>query len=107
MKYITKADAAEFSFTIKNCDGTDADLSTSTITFIMKKNKTDADADAVLTQDIVNPTSNIILFQFTSTQTSALALGQYVAALKIFKTSDLNKTIWYDDITVAKGVFSE
>lgn len=107
MQYITKSDSAEFSFTIKNCDGSVPDLSTSTITFIVKKNKTDADADAVLTSSLVNPATNILLFQFDATETAVLELGQYVCALKRFLSSDMNKTIWSEELTVARGVFSD
>lgn len=107
MQYITKADSAEFQFTLKNCDGSVPDLSTSTITFIVKKNKTDADADAVLTSSITNPTTNILLFEFDATETTVLELGQYVCALKRFVSTDMNKTIWSDELTVARGVFSD
>ena len=75
MQYIRKANKASFTFELTNCDGTPVDLSTSTLKFIVKKNKTDEDSTAVLSGEVDNSTTNIVSFEFTAQQTDLLNEG--------------------------------
>lgn len=106
MQYIRKANYAAFMFEITLADGSMEDLSDTTLTFIVKKNKSDADTDAVLSDSIVNSDTNIVLFQFDATQTSNLDEGDYYVALKAFKPSNLNYEIWSDKLKITKETFN-
>lgn len=107
MQYITKANGASFTFELLNCDGSPVDLSTSTVKFIVKKNRTTADSLAILSSEYVNPSTNNLAFSFTATETSSLDVGDYVCALKIFRSNDMDEEVWTDDLQVVKGVFDE
>lgn len=95
------------TFTLENCDGTPMDLSTSTVKFILKKNKTDSDAQAILTGEYVNPDTNILQFEFSAIQTGNLTQGTAIGALKIYRTDNKDEEVWSDEYTIEKGVFDE
>lgn len=107
MRYIRKANKATFEFELTNCDGTPVDLSSSTAKFIVKKDKSVPDNSAVLSGEIVNSDTNNIMFQFDATQTTNIPEGDYVAALKLFKSDNMNNEVWSDNIKVVKEVFSD
>lgn len=108
MQYITKGTYASFTFTLENCDRTPLDLTNLTAKFIVKYEKNDLDADAVLTSTLANSDTNILMFQFDSTETAALTEGEYYCALKIFNsTDDMNAEVFSDELEVMKGVFND
>lgn len=107
MEYIRIANCKSFEFELTNCDGTPVDLSETTAKFIVKKNKTDSDSQAILSSEIVNSETNNIMFQFDATQTSNLQEGKGFAALKLFKENNLNDEVWSDNVQIVKEVFSD
>lgn len=107
MQYIRKSNGASFTFELTNCDGSAVDLSTSTLKFIVKKNKEDIDSAAVLSSQVVNPTTNIVSFQFTATQTSSLNIGDYFMAIKVIKENDMDDEVWNDNCRVVQEVFND
>lgn len=106
MQYIQVKQYNSFTFTLTNCDGTPVDLSSATVKFIVKKTRNTPDTDAILTSQLVNPNTNILMFEFDATETN-IAEGQYVMGLKIFKANDKNEEVFSDDVKVVKGVFNE
>ena len=58
MQHITIHNLYKIGFTLENCDGTPMDLSTSTVKFILKKNKSDMDTQALLSAEYVNPNTH-------------------------------------------------
>ena len=94
------------TFTFTECNGTATDLSTSTVKFILKKNKTDADANALLSKEYVNPNTNILQFEFTATETGTLTAGEAIGAVKIYRTGDKNEEVWSDEYIIEEGVFN-
>lgn len=106
MQYIRKSNKFSLTFEITNCDGSQYDLSQSTLRFIVKKSKEDPDETAVLSSEVVNSDTNIITFQFDATQTN-LDVGNYVGAIKEFKDNNLNSELWNDNIQVVKEVFND
>jgi hypothetical protein len=107
MQYIRKSNYASFTFELTNSDGSPLDLSNKTARFILKKEKTDEDQTAVLSQEIVNSDTNIVSFQFDATKTAPLIEGQYYAALKIYTETNMNDEVWNDDCKVVRGVFND
>lgn len=105
MQYIQVKQYNSFEFTLTNPDGTAVDLSAATAKFIVKKSKNTPDEDAILSKQIVNSDTNMIMFEFDATETD-LQEGSYVMALKIFKSNNKNDEVWSDDCKVVKGVFS-
>ena len=106
MLYIRKSNKFGLTFEITNCDGSEYDLSASTLKFIVKKSKEDPDGTAVLSSEVVNSSTNVVTFQFDATQTN-LDIGNYVAAIKEFKDNNLNNELWNDNIQVVKEVFND
>lgn len=94
------------TFTFTECNGAATDLSTSTVKFILKKNKTDADANALLSKEYVNPNTNILQFEFTATETGTLTAGEAIGAVKIYRTGDKNEEVWSDEYVIEEGVFN-
>lgn len=107
MQYIRKANYAAFCFEITLADGSPVDLSETTAKFIIKKNKTDSDSQAILSSEVVNSETNNIMFQFDVTQTSNLQEGKGFAALKLFKENNLNDEVWSDNVQIVREVFSD
>lgn len=95
------------TFTLENCDGTAMDLSNATVRFILKKNKTDSDAQALLSGEYENPNTNILQFEFSAIETASLPEGTAIGALKIYRTDDKDEEVWSDEYTIEKGVFNE
>ena len=95
------------TFTLENCDGSAMDLSEATVKFILKKNKTDSDAQALLSGEYVNPDSNILQFEFSAVDTGVLQEGMAIGALKIYRTDDKDEEVWSDEYTIEKGVFDD
>lgn len=106
MIYIRKANKFSLTFELTNCDGSQYDLSDSTLKFIVKRNKDDQDTMAVLSSEVVNSDTNIVTFQFDATQTN-LDIGNYVVAIKEFKDNNLNSELWNDNLQVVKEVFND
>lgn len=94
------------TFVLENCDGTPMDLSTSTVKFILKKDKNAADEQALLSGQYVNPTTNILQFEFDAVETGALVAGTAIGALKIYRTDDKDEEVWSDEYIIEKGVFN-
>lgn len=96
----------KFSF-FKADRRTELNLYNKTIKVLVKKEKTDADEDAilpVLTFEDVD--SNYIVPQWTATQTASLKEGVYYFGIKIYTTDDLDREVYNDIIEVKKGVFN-
>ena len=107
MQYIRKANYSTFTFELTNADGSPVDLSNKTVKFIVKKEKTDDDSLAILSQSIENSETNIVMFQFDATQTAELQEGKYFMAIKIFDDKHMNDELWSDDVKVVRGVFND
>ena len=107
MQHITKNCLYSLEVELTNCDGTPVDLSTSTVKYILKRNKSDDDAIALLSYEYVNPTTNNLLFEFDATQTADLEEGNAICAIKIYRANDKNEEIWYDECVIESGVFNE
>ena len=95
------------TFILENCNGSVMDLSSATVKFILKRNKSDADAQALLSGEYVNPDTNILQFEFSALQTASLPEGMAVGALKIYRTGDKDEEVWSDEYSIEKGVFNE
>ena len=106
MQYINKNQYNSFTFELTECDGSATDLSEATVKFIVKKSKTTEDDNAIMAGSVVNSDTNIIMFEFNASE-SDVEEGNYVGALKIFKTGDINTEVWSDDFRVVRGVFDE
>lgn len=106
MQYIIKSNLYNPTFTLTNCDGSPMDLSTSTIKFILKADKNDLDASALLKAEYINSDTNIVQFEFDSTQTANLPSGRAVGALKIYRSDNKNEEIWSDEYMITEGVFN-
>lgn len=107
MQYIRKANYSTFTFELTNADGSPVDLSNKTVKFIVKKEKSDDDDMAILSQSIKNSDTNIVMFQFDATQTANLAEGKYFMAIKLFADTNMNDELWNDDVKVVRGVFND
>lgn len=107
MQHITIHNKYNPTFTLENCDGSAMDLSAVTVKYILKKNKTDSDAQALLSGEYVNPTTNILEFEFSAIDTAVLPEGPAIGALKIYRADDKDEEIWSDEYTIERGVFDE
>lgn len=107
MQHITIHTLYNPTFELQNCDGTAMDLSEATVKFILKKEKTDADDQALLSGEYENPDTNILQYEFSAVDTGALQEGTAVGALKIYRTGDKDEEVWSDEYTIEKGVFNE
>ena len=107
MQHITIHNLYNPTFELQNCDGSAMDLSEATVRFVLKRNKTDADASALLSGEHINPTTNILQYEFSAIDTATLPEGQAIGALKIYRTDDKDEEIWSDEYTIEKGVFDE
>lgn len=95
------------TFTLTNCDGSAVDLSGSTVKFMVKRNKDDSDSSALLAKEYVNPTTNILQFEFSADETASLNKGQAIGALKIYRVDNKNEEVWSDEYTIEEGVFND
>lgn len=107
MQHITIHNLYKIGFTLENCDGSAMDLSTSTVKFILKKNKSDSDAQALLSDEYVNPDTNILQFEFSAVATATLPEGTAIGALKIYRSESKDEEVWSDEYSIEKGVFNE
>ena len=107
MQHITIHNLYNPTFELQNCDGSAMDLSEATVKFVLKRNKTDADASALLSGEYVNPTTNILQYEFSAIDTATLPEGQAIGALKIYRTDNKDEEVWSDEYTIEKGVFDE
>lgn len=104
------ADTKKLNFTIKYKESTQpVDLSAATVKVMIKKLLTDADDDAIIIKEFINPSSNIILCEFSSDDTKLLIENpfNYHIALKIFFDSGVEYTAFQDILIPIKGVFDE
>lgn len=107
MQHITKNCLYSLEVELINCDGSAVDLSTSTVKYILKKNKTDNDSQALLSYEYENSDTNNLLFEFDATQTGALESGTAIGAIKIYRTGHKDEEVWVDEYTIEEGVFNE
>ena len=107
MEYIRKGSYATFEFELTDGDGNPIDLSYVTVKFIVKKNRSDDDGAAVLSDEIENSPTHRIMFQFDATEIENINDGDYYVALKMFKENDLNDEIWNDKLRIEKETFNE
>lgn len=87
---------------------TPMDLSNKTVKAIIKKNKDDADNNAVLPiKTYTNIDVNYIVPTYTATETKTLKEGNYYFAIKIYTVDNLDRELYNDVLTVSKGVFND
>lgn len=106
MQIIKQRNGWEQTFYFQQPNGKPLDCSQFTIKFLVKKNKTDLDANAVLKAEWINPKSNILHCQFTAEETY-IETGKYIGAIKLFRKNGMNEEIWVDEFIVEKGVINE
>lgn len=96
-------------FTFYEADrSTPLDLSERTVKVIIKKNKDDADENAVLPAlTYENLTKNYIVPTYTATQTKGLREGNYYFGIKLYTVDDLDRELYNDVLVVDKGVFND
>ena len=107
MQYIRIANQASFTFELTNCDGSPVDLSSSTLKFIVKKNKTDEDTNYILFSQVENSDTNIVSFEFTAEETASLLEGEYYIAIKIVKENHMDDEVWNDKLKIVREVFND
>lgn len=79
-----------------------------TVKVIIKKNKDDADENAILpVRTWKNIPVNYIIPTYTADETRQLKEGNYYFAIKIFTADGLDRELYNDILTVNKGVFNE
>ncbi len=106
--HIIKGNGKTLNFTLKNCDGSDYDVTDVTsVVFLAKERLEEDDASAVISQTITTPSSNIISIALTSTQTLAVEAGTYYAGLKVYRTNDMDEQVWSGELIVERGTFSD
>jgi len=87
---------------------TPMDLSSRTVKVIIKKNKDDADENAVLSiKTYDNISDNFIVPTYTATETKPLKEGDYYFGIKIYTADDIDRELYNDVLTVSKGVFND
>lgn len=87
---------------------TPMDLSDRTIKVIIKKNKDDADENAVLPAiTYENLDTNFIIPTYTATQTKGVREGNYYFGIKLYTVDGLDRELYNDVLTVTKGVFND
>lgn len=107
MQHIVRSNLYNPTFALTNCDGTPIDLSTSTVRFILKRDKNDLDDSALLVGEYVNSDTNIVQFEFDANETKNLPLGRCIGALKIYRADNKNEEVWSEEYTVTEGVFND
>ena len=95
------------TFVFTECDGSAMDLSICTVKFILKRNREDEDSSALLSKEYVNPTTNMLQFEFTAEDTVRLSKGNAVGAVKIYRTDGRNEEVWSDEYVIKEGVFND
>lgn len=87
---------------------TPMDLSSRTVKVIIKKNKDDADENAILPILVFqNWGTNTIIPTYTATQTQSIKEGEYYFSIKIYTADDLDRELYNNVLTVTKGVFND
>lgn len=87
---------------------TPLDCSNATFVFMIKKDRSDPDDQAVLPPiTYEKPDTNILCFEYTAPQMNLLDPGVYIMALKIYREDDMNEELWIDQLTIEKGVFHD
>lgn len=107
MQHIVISNLYNPTFTFTECDGSACDLSGATVKFILKRTKDDSDSSALLSKEYVNPTTNILQFEFSAVETSYLTKGQAIGAIKIYRDDNKNEEVWSDEYTIEEGVFND
>jgi len=107
MQHITIHNKYNPTFELQNCDGSAMDLSEITAKFILKKNKTDADTQALLVGEYQNSDTNILNFEFSALDTAMLPEGSAIGALKLYRSNNKDEEVWSDEYTIERGVFDE
>ena len=97
----------KFSF-FKADRRTKLDLSDRIIRVLIKKEKTDADGDAILPiLEYQNTNGNVIVPQWTAEQTATVKEGVYHIGIKMYTIDDLDRELYNDIIEIKKGIFNE
>lgn len=77
---IIKRDDSDFELTFTDVDGEAIDLTGATVFFTVKRNKTDADADAVIAKSITSfddPETGVAILQLSKTETNISPRSYY------------------------------
>lgn len=83
-------------------------LSHRTVKVLIKKNKDDADADAILPAKVFqNLNVNYIVPTYTANETRQLKEGDYYFAIKIYTVDGVDRELYNDILTINKGVIYE
>ena len=106
MQIVRKKNGYSITFELQQSNSKPLDCSNMTFKFLVKRNKTDFDGNAILSGTIINPDTNILHFQFDSEETNQLE-GKYIGALKLFRSNKMNEEIWVDEFIVERGVIDE
>lgn len=85
--------------------GEQIDLSAIIAKIMVKQSPYDPDYRALIEKEIVHPTSNLLYFELTATDTAKLSAGKYAIALKLFYDSGAEVSLREDTLLVTKGVF--
>ena len=107
MDHLNKHNYFSKTFELFEKDGrTPLDLSDTTVRYIIKKSKSDADSEALLpVKEYVHPDTNILLFEYTALETADLLPGTYIQALKLFRDNHKDEEVWVDTLRIEEGVF--
>ncbi len=100
-----RGDTKEVKVTITKADGSPFDLTGATITFTMKKDDTDPDAEAVIqkTAVISTPASGEALLTLTATDTNQ-DTGEYFYDFQLVDSSGKVTTLLKETISVLQDV---
>lgn len=94
-----------YSIVREGGQGEQIDLSFVTAKIMVKKSVYDPDSKALIIKEIVHPSSNLLYFELTATDTAKLSTGKYPIALKLFYDSGAEVVLREDLLLVNKGVF--
>ena len=102
MQTITRNCGETFTFEITKDDLTPIELAGITrIRFVIKAKNSNTN---VIDKEILNPESNIVMFQLDSTETNSIPVGRYIGAVKIYRDNNMDDEIWNDEFNVINGV---
>ena len=107
MIYIKSGDSETLTTgPIETSNHVPVDLSAATVKLLIKKNITDSDNEAVITKEENHPTSNIVGFHLSSTETAVLDVGRYVLGVRIEWGNGDAREIAREEMTITQGVFN-
>jgi len=103
-----RGDTVTLQLTFTDANGDAIDITNYTVFFTLKNNRSDEDADAVITKDITNhsdPTNGITTITLSAAETADL-LGcywydiQYKTGAGVIKTVVIGTYIFEEDVTI-------